>query len=126
VVEASLRPVRGLGYEISGRGAYKLYAGAAEADAKLRVYGSKVESGEEAFVRIRLSRPLVLDVFDRFVLRDAGRRTTVGGGLVLDPAPPGRAGAAPELRLAARAARREGSRMSSSPSGGSGAARWRC
>jgi selenocysteine-specific elongation factor len=60
-------------------------------------------------VRIRLSRPLVLDVFDRFVLRDAGRRTTVGGGLVLDPAPPARAGAAPERRLAARAAaRREG------------------
>ncbi len=109
VVEAALRPVGGLGYAISGRGAYKLYAGAAEADAKLRVYGGGAEPGEDAFVRIRLSRPLVLDVFDRFVLRDAGRRTTVGGGLVLDPAPPARAGAQPERRLAARAAaRREG------------------
>jgi selenocysteine-specific elongation factor len=105
LLEATVRPVRGLGHAITGRGAYKLYAGAAEADARLRVYGgAALEPGGEAFVRIRLSRPLVLDVFDRFVLRDAGRRSTVAGGLVLDPAPPARAGTAPQDRLAARAA----------------------
>ena len=42
-------------------------------------------------MRIRLARPLVLDVFDRFVLREAGRRETVAGGIVLDVAPPRRA-----------------------------------
>ncbi|HJQ72343.1 MAG TPA: SelB C-terminal domain-containing protein, partial [Actinomycetota bacterium] len=45
---------------------------------------------------------LVLDVSDRFVLRESGRQETIGGGRVLDPAPPRRAGSA-EGRLARRA-----------------------
>jgi selenocysteine-specific elongation factor len=104
-LEASLRPVRGLDHPVTSRGAFKLYAGAAEADARMRIYGgASLEPGGESFVRIRLSRPLTLDVFDRFVVREAGRRETVAGGLVLDPAPPSRAGAEPGRRLAARAA----------------------
>jgi selenocysteine-specific elongation factor len=104
-LEAHLRPVRGLAHAITGRGAFKLYAGAAEADAAVRILGAaSIEPGAEGFARIRLARPLVLDVFDRFVLRDAGRRETVAGGVVLDPAPPSRSGATPITRLAARAA----------------------
>ncbi|HEY7400909.1 MAG TPA: selenocysteine-specific translation elongation factor [Actinomycetota bacterium] len=104
VFEARLRPVRGLAHAITSRGAFKVYAGAAEADARLRLYGaSRLENGEEAFARIRPSRPLVLDVGDRFVLREAGRRETVGGGIVLDVAPPGRPGPDAHLRLTARA-----------------------
>jgi selenocysteine-specific elongation factor len=103
--EAVLRPVRGLSHPITPRGAYKVHAGAAEADARLRIYGrTRLEPGEEAFVRITTTRPLVLDVFDRFVLRESGRQETVGGGTVLDPAPPRRAGPNPEARLERRAA----------------------
>ena len=47
--------------------------------------------------------PWSLDPFDRFVLRDAGRQETVGGGTVLDPFPPLRPGADAHLRLSARA-----------------------
>ena len=105
VFEATLRPVRGLPHPITGRGAFKIHAGAAEADARLRIFGpSRLDPGSEAFVRITTSRPLVLDVFDRFVLRESGRKETVGGGTVLDPAPPRRAGPDPEGRLARRAA----------------------
>ena len=105
VFEATLRPVRGLGHPITARGAYKVHAGAAEADATLRILGRpKIDEGEEAFVRITVGRPLVLDVFDRYVLRESGRIETVGGGAVLDVAPPRRAGRAPEARLARRAA----------------------
>jgi selenocysteine-specific elongation factor len=105
VFEASLRPVRDLAHPITARGAFKVYAGAAEADARLRIFGgTRLEPGGEAFVRITTARPLVLDVFDRFVLRDSGRQETVGGGAVLDPAPPRRAGNDPEARLARRAA----------------------
>jgi selenocysteine-specific elongation factor len=43
----------------------------------------------------------VLDVFDRFVLREAGRRETVAGGEVLDPAPRRESGDA-HVRLASR------------------------
>jgi selenocysteine-specific elongation factor len=102
--EGVLRPVRDLDRPITARGAFKLYAGAAEADAKIRLLGAdQLDAGGEAYVRIRLSRPLVLDVFDRFVLREMGRRETVAGGLVLDIAPPHRSGAGALLRLSARA-----------------------
>ena len=104
MLEARLRPVRGLAHPITGRGAFKLYAGAAEVDATVRILdAASLEPGAEAFARIRLSRAMVLDVFDRFVLRDAGRRETVAGGVVLDPAPPARSGPSPDVRLAARA-----------------------
>ena len=107
--DAVLRPVRGSAHPVTSRGAFKLYAGAGEADVTLRFLGAtKLEPGGEAFARIRSSRPMVLDVFDRFVLREAGRRETVAGGEVLDVAPPARAravkGADPHLRLQARAA----------------------
>jgi selenocysteine-specific elongation factor len=105
VFEASLRPVRGLGRALGPRGAYSLHAGSGEADVRIRIYGTgSIEPGGEAFVRIRADRPFVLDVFDRFVVRDAGRRETVAGGVVLDVAPPARAGRDPQRRLAARAA----------------------
>ncbi|MEO8292010.1 MAG: selenocysteine-specific translation elongation factor [Actinomycetota bacterium] len=104
LIEASLRPVRGLDHPVTDRGAFKLYAGAAEVDATVRIYGATpLEPGGEAFARIRLSRPLTLDVFDRFVVREAGRQETVAGGIVLDPWPPARPGRAPQRRLAARA-----------------------
>jgi selenocysteine-specific elongation factor len=105
VFDGVLRPVRGLAHPITGRGAFKVYVGATEADAHLRIFGgSRVEAGDEAYVRITTNRPLVLDVFDRFVLRESGRQETVGGGSVLDPAPPRRAGSSAESRLARRAA----------------------
>jgi selenocysteine-specific elongation factor len=103
--EGVLRPVRNLPHPITGRGAFKIYAGAAEADARLRIFGSaRLEPGEEAFVRVTTARPLVLDVFDRFVLRESGRQETLGGGSVLAPAPPRRAGPDTDTRLARRAA----------------------
>jgi selenocysteine-specific elongation factor len=101
--EAHLRPVRGLSQAITARGAFKLYAGAAETDTRLRLYGTtSLEPGDEAFVRIQTSQPLVLDVGDRFVIREAGRRETVAGGVVLDVAPPEKAGADPIGRLTLR------------------------
>lgn len=82
--DASVRAVRGLAKGIPARGAYKVYTGSAEADATLRL------SLDGGWVRVRTTRPLVLDVGDRFILREAGRRATVGGGVVLDVAPPKR------------------------------------
>ncbi|HEX4941134.1 MAG TPA: selenocysteine-specific translation elongation factor [Actinomycetota bacterium] len=74
------RPVRGLTHPVTGRGAFKVYVGAAEADARVRMLGGSTEGGEDVFVRITTTRPLVLDVSDRFVLRESGRQETVGGG----------------------------------------------
>jgi selenocysteine-specific elongation factor len=103
VFEARVVPIRGLDHPLTARGAYKLYAGSAETDARLRFYGrGGVDSSEGAFARVRVSAPLVLDVHDRFVLREAGRRTTVAGGVVLDVDPPLRPGPNPDRRLGGR------------------------
>jgi selenocysteine-specific elongation factor len=101
--EGWIRPVRDLGHPLTARGAYKLYAGSAERDARIRLYDvAELRSGRQAFARITLSRPIVLDVHDSFVLREAGRQETVAGGEVLDTDPPSRPGASPVARLEAR------------------------
>ena len=104
VFEGTFRPVRSLGHDVSARGAFTVHAGAADVEARLRILGDGGTRDGQAFVRIRLAKPLVLDVFDRYVLRESGRMETVGGGTVLDIGPPRRVGAAPETRLARRAA----------------------
>ena len=103
VIETTLRPVRGLSRPITERGAYKLYLGAAEVDARLRIYDDDDGEGPATFARIRVSRPLAAAPGDPIVLRESGRRETVAGGIVLDADPPGRAGADPVARLRARA-----------------------
>jgi selenocysteine-specific elongation factor len=102
LIEARIRPVRNLSHPLTPRGAYKLYAGSAERGATVRFYDAEEVGPEGAFARIRLSAPLVLDAHDRFVLREAGRRETVGGGVVLDVDPPVRPGNDPAPRLIAR------------------------
>jgi selenocysteine-specific elongation factor len=101
--EGWIRTVRGLGHPLTARGAYKLYAGSAERDARIRLYGAaELRRGEEAFLRATLSRPAVLDWMDGFVLREAGRQETVAGGVVLDVDPPVRPGKDRAARLRAR------------------------
>jgi selenocysteine-specific elongation factor len=103
VFEGWVRPVRGIAHPLTSRGAYKFYAGSAERDARLRLYGvPELRPGGTAFVRVSLSRPVVLDFKDSFVLREAGRQETVAGGQVLDTDPPLRPGPDPAARLRAR------------------------
>jgi selenocysteine-specific elongation factor len=85
VFEAVARPVRGL-ERIPERGAFTVHAGANETTARLRVLEQRGDG--EVLLRIRTDDALVLDVADRFVLWESGGRHTVGGGIVLDVAPP--------------------------------------
>jgi selenocysteine-specific elongation factor len=87
--DCRLRCLDGAPAPLRGRGAYLVYAGAAETAARLQpLDATEVRPGGDALVRLHLERPLVLDVFEPLVLRDSGRDETVGGGLVLDPFPP--------------------------------------
>jgi selenocysteine-specific elongation factor len=112
VLEARIFPVRGLEHPVTSRGAFTFHAGAAERGATLRLYDAQSLPPDGAFARIRLSAPLILDVYDRFVLRDTGRHETVAGGRVLDPFPPRR----PGVRRSTRLARREHASRSELPS----------
>jgi selenocysteine-specific elongation factor len=103
VFEGWIRPVRGIGHPLTSRGAYKLYSGSSERDARIRLYGTnEVRPGMRVFARVTLSRAVVLDFQDHFVLREAGRRETVAGGRVLETDPPLRPGRDAEARLEAR------------------------
>jgi selenocysteine-specific elongation factor len=69
----------------------KLFVGAAERMARLRLLeGSAIEPGGDAAVQIELDVPIVVARGDRFILRRPTPGTTLGGGFVLDPAPPHR------------------------------------
>ena len=47
-----------------------------------------LEPGADAYVRVRLERPVALTRGDRFVLRAYSPTVTIAGGAVLDPSPP--------------------------------------
>ncbi|HYG73269.1 MAG TPA: selenocysteine-specific translation elongation factor [Actinomycetota bacterium] len=102
VLEAHVASVRGLARPLATRGAFTFHAGTAEREARIRRYDTDPSAPEDMFVRIRLSGPIALEVGDRFVLRESGRRETVAGGTVLDVAPPPRPGADASRRLARR------------------------
>jgi selenocysteine-specific elongation factor len=113
MLDVWMRPVRGIERAISRRGAFKLYLGSAEVDARVRfIEPSGLAPGGEAFARLLLASPVVADEFDRFVLRDSGRGETIAGGLVLDAHPVRRRlpGAAQAQRAAELRARREAGR----------------
>lgn len=101
-LDASLTVLAGLDHPVSRRGAYLAYVGSGEHPVQLRVLGPQpLEPGETGAVRLHLARRLPLLPGDRYVLRDAGRGETVGGGEILDVEPVVRASrAAPDRRVA--------------------------
>jgi selenocysteine-specific elongation factor len=73
-------------HELSEKGAHLLYAGSAETPVRIRLYGREtIAAGAGGYAQLHLRDPLPLARGDRFVLRDAGRILTFGGGVVLDP-----------------------------------------
>lgn len=67
----------------------RLHHGTAEVLGRVSIAGDGTElaAGGRAFVRLRLERPAVLTRGDRFILRAYSPPITIGGGVVLDPAP---------------------------------------
>lgn len=81
---ATVRPARYV-KELSAKGAYHLHAGSGAWPVRF----TPLESGPDAIVsHLEPANPLRLAMGDRFVLRETGRRMVVGGGRVIDPAPP--------------------------------------
>jgi selenocysteine-specific elongation factor len=68
-------------------GAWHVHVGTARSTARLLPTTGAIGPDEEGPVRVLLDHPLVLVAGDRAVLREAGRRATVAGGRVVDPAP---------------------------------------
>jgi selenocysteine-specific elongation factor len=83
-----------------------LHHGTRDVLARVAVLDAEsIEPGAERLVSIAVESPLVACRGDRFVVRDASARRTLGGGVLLDIAPPSRGKRKPE-RLALLAALR--------------------
>jgi selenocysteine-specific elongation factor len=75
------------GEDVDRRGAWRLHVGTASVSCQLRPVAGPVPGGREGAVRVVFDRPLPLVAGDRVVLRETGRRATVAGGVIVDPAP---------------------------------------
>ncbi|MFM8946094.1 MAG: selenocysteine-specific translation elongation factor, partial [Actinomycetota bacterium] len=86
--DASFTMVAGLEHAVTSRGAWTLHVGSDEIAVRVRVIGAtRIEAGSSGFIRVRLPHEIPLIPGDHYILRESGRRETVGGGEVLDVAP---------------------------------------
>jgi len=67
----------------------RLHNGTAEVLGRVSIAGtsSEIAAGARELVRVRLEAPAVLTRGDRFIIRAYSPPVTIGGGVVLDPAP---------------------------------------
>jgi selenocysteine-specific elongation factor len=88
-LDARLDALPSIGHTVTRRGAFLAYFGSGELPVRLRLLGRETEIAPGAGGLVRLHLPVALPLLpgDRFVLREAGRSETVGGGVVLDVAP---------------------------------------
>ncbi|HEX2239789.1 MAG TPA: selenocysteine-specific translation elongation factor [Actinomycetota bacterium] len=99
--------ITGADHRLEEKGAHLLYAGSAETPVRLKLLdGDAIAPGASGYAQLLLRDPLPLARGDRFVLRDAGRILTFGGGVVVDPlAPAARRGDRDRVELLSNLAR---------------------
>jgi selenocysteine-specific elongation factor len=73
---------------LTERGAYQVHIGSGAWPVRLRpVSGNPIERSGSAVLDV--PEPLPIEMGDRFIIRETGRRAVVAGGRILDPAPDG-------------------------------------
>jgi selenocysteine-specific elongation factor len=102
-LDAALRLLRPDRKILREGGAVHLHLGAARVGARLARLADNPLPGGETPAQLVLEHEIGAWRGDRFILRDAAARHTIGGAVVLDPYPPSRGRRRPE-RLAALAA----------------------
>ena len=87
-LDARVRLLEGVAYPLKNATRLRLYHGTRATNARVRLLDREGwAAGESALARLSLQDPLVVMPGDRFVLRSSSPQVTVGGGVVLDPAP---------------------------------------
>jgi len=87
-LDVSFRLLADQKVSINHQDAIKLFIGAAEVNARARVLGrEELQPGEQGYLQVELEMPCVAVKGDRFILRRPSPPATLGGGMVLDPAP---------------------------------------
>ncbi|MSP68118.1 MAG: selenocysteine-specific translation elongation factor [Alphaproteobacteria bacterium] len=99
-LDVRLRLLSGLDRGLRSGARVHLHVGAAGTVARAIPLGMRdLAPGEAGFVQLLTAAPIGALAGDRLVLRDEEARTTIGGGVVVDPWPPARGRSRPE-RLA--------------------------
>ena len=89
--DASLRLLGDASSSLKHNTEVKLYLGASEVMARLRLLGvEELKPGYEGWIQLELARPVTAVRGDRFILRRPSPGETIGGGSVIDPHPVGR------------------------------------
>jgi selenocysteine-specific elongation factor len=90
-VDVRLNYLASMQKELKHRAMVRLHSATYEVPAKVILFDrDTLQPGESAYVQLRLARPVLLLPGDPFVLRTYSPQATLGGGTVLDPAPPRR------------------------------------
>jgi selenocysteine-specific elongation factor len=90
-VDVQVRLLPQIGTALEHNTEVKLFIGAAERLARVRVLGvDTLQPGEIGLLQLEMREPLVALRADRYILRRPSPGETLGGGSVLDPQPTGR------------------------------------
>lgn len=88
LIDAQLHYLADAGRPLRHNTQVDFFCGAAEIPARVRLLGADtLAPGESGWVQIRLSRPAAVVRGDRFIIRRLSPSATIGGGMILDPAP---------------------------------------
>ena len=105
MLDCRLEALADLGAPIADEDRVHVHTGAATALARVRLLGGleSLAPGETALAQLRLESPLAALRGDRFILRRYSPVVTIGGGTVVDAAPPKRSPRRPAARDAVAA-----------------------
>ncbi len=88
LVDVSFRHSADASKPITHNQTVDLFSGAAEVPARVRLLGATtLEPGAEGWLQLRLEKPLVVALGDRYILRQPSPSATLGGGVILNPHP---------------------------------------
>jgi selenocysteine-specific elongation factor len=106
--DATLRLLPHIAKPLKDRSRVRIHLGTAELLGRVRLLEERteLEPGQRAYIQFRGEAEFVCMRGDRFVLRSYSPMHTLGGGIVLDPAPPRHRKANPEMLTALSAKER--------------------
>ena len=90
-IDARLRLLKDVSASLKHNSEVKLFVGASETIANLRILGrEELSPGEEGWIQLELRDPVVAVRGDRYILRRPSPGETLGGGGIVDHQPKGR------------------------------------
>jgi selenocysteine-specific elongation factor len=91
LIDARFRYLNEIGRTLKHNAEIKFYSGAAHTSGYVRLLADdELQPGTESWIQLRLTEPMALEQGDRFILRYSSPSRTIGGGQIIDPAPPER------------------------------------